>query len=339
MRGLFILAAIGLTLSGQSTAFGEVKLELKTDHPRLVELAKRLPVLDTDHSACPSFDAEVRINLDEGGYQLDFRFLRPGRIQFLARDLRDGSPCVLYRDARMAVFDPVGPQFIVADDYKLMFSVVPLEGDRIHAGINAGFGKEHQRRLQFDLAGIMQLPGTLVDLGSGDDCVHLELRRPSGGREVTKLTVNDQHVVCVHESWTKGEAEPSMIQKFIVHATNNELLFKDLAVHEVKEVLPVRTALREETGEATGKSVPEQMMTFALIMRGGFAHVALWHPSAREDFKIPLVPEPDWESIAKVKRELGPRLRDLYGLPERSTNREDAPLAPTFAAEEAQTVK
>jgi len=81
------------------------------------------------------------------------------------------------------------------------------------------------------------------------------------------------------------------------------------------------------------------MKTIGHVYYSGYAHIALLQPDLRDEWKIPGFGTPDWDAVARNKKELGPHLRDLCGLPARSINNDDAPLTPSLAAEEGPTLK
>ena len=322
----------------EASSSAQFQVDVTTARDKALKLAAKLPTVDTDSVNCPPFDAEFRMNLDEGSYVTQFQYRRPGRIVALMRDAADGSPVAMYRERTACVFDAATPQFLIHPDYKFCFELAPGKDGQINCGARIGFGKDTPRRLHIDLAGIFQLPeGHLRDLDSTDEVIRLEQRRNGGKREEVELRLDREPPVCVLRSWMKETPQPGVIATLTIHAAEGRPLFEMPDPARVAEVLPVRDTTLDPTDDKSILGAATRMTRVAEMLTSVHAQVALRQPGIRGEFKVPGFPEPDWSAVQKNKTELGSRLATAVGLSP-LIDSDTAPLSPQMAADDAEQV-
>jgi hypothetical protein len=335
---IWLLALIACGVA--SSASAEVKFEWSTERDEALKLAAKLPVVDTESINCPPFDAEIRMNLAEGGYVTYMQFRRPGRIIAIMRDQADGSPAILYHDGLACFFEAETPRFVALHHHKLDFLLAPNpKNQRIDLNGRIGFGKDSRRRVHIDLAGIMALPGRLRNLGSTADVIRLERQRPDQRDEV-ELRLNQEPPICVFRSWMSASPEPGVVLKLRLHSTETQPLLDRPDLDKIRGALSVD----EPKPESEVKDIASfaiKMKVIAEMIRAGHAHFGVWHPGCRNDCKIPGFSTPDWETIRRNKTELGPRLSVALGLKPLSLDDDDSkPIVPELAADEStQSIK
>jgi hypothetical protein len=331
-----------LLLAFDASAWGQIQIDVTTSRDEALKLAARLPRVDTDSVMCPPFDAEVRLNLAEGGYLVHFQFRRPDRIEALMRDLADGSPVVLYRGLKAMHFDASTPQFVVLPEHKLNFVLAPNDKGRIELGSRIGFGKDAPRRLLLDVAGIMQLSeGELLDRGSTEKVIRLERRREDEGkREEVEFRLDVEPPVCVLKSWTDHEQDPGVVLKLTIHTHDSKPLFAEPDLAEVRKILPVVEADADEAASNGVLGFAVKMKLIAEFYQSAFSHLGLRQPSARGEFKLPGLSPPDWDVVARNKKQLGPQLRDALHLGLLQWDDADSrPITPQMAADEIEVAR
>ncbi|HVJ84093.1 MAG TPA: hypothetical protein VM452_00540 [Caulifigura sp.] len=332
------ILAVMLFLGWTSPASAQVQIEVTTARDEALKLAAKLPTVDTDSVNCPPFDAEFRMNLDEGAYVTQIQYRRPGRMVAIMRDAADGAPVAMYRNRTACVFDAATPQFLIHPDYKFCFELAPGKDGQINCGARIGFGKDTPRRLHIDLAGILQLPeGKLRDLDSTDEVIRLEQRRNGGKREEVELRLDREPPVCVLRSWMKETVQPGVILTLTIHAPEGLPLFEIPDPARVAEVLPVRDTTLDPTDDWSILGAATRMKRIAGMMTSVHTQVAVRQPGIRGAFKVPGFHEPDWSAVQKNKTELGSRLAAALGLSP-LVDPDMAPLSPQMAADDLEQV-
>lgn len=302
----------------------------------LQRFVSRLPRIDTSSVACPPFDARFEWKVTNGGFRADFRYRRPDRLDVLVTDDADGAPCALYRDKTVMFFDPASPKFVVANDYMLDFGFRQGEDGKVAVGANFGFGSENVQRVRIDVAQVMQIPeGVLTNQNSTDSVIRLRQTR-GDWRDELELQLTEPPV-CILKSFEGDAPEPHSSMRLTLFPKDSPPLFTAPDVEQLAKAMPVDSAKYKPTDGVLGFA--SGMKVIGHVFYAGHAHIGVLQPDVREEWKIPGFSMPDWEAVARNKKELGPKLRDLCGLPARSLDRDDAPLSPTLAAEESETPK
>lgn len=303
----------------------------------LARLVSRLPKVDTNGVACPPFDARFEWRLKDGGYRVDLKYRRPNSLEALMTDSSDGSPCVLYRDAKISFFDPGAKQFVVAPECKLDFAFLQGPDGKAAFGSRVAFGGQEIQRVQIDLQSLMQAGGpAITNEGSDDSVTRLKLVR-GDRREEIELTRSNPPV-CHLKSFQGDDPVPVMEMTLTVFSEASAPLFQEPDLEELAKIMSVDTpgVLVRFTDGLQGFTAG--MKT---ISQGYFAicsHVGNWQPTMREELKAPGFPTPDWEAVVRNKKELGPKLRELCGLPAR-VKPEDQPITPALAGDEVEAPK
>lgn len=307
------------------------------DRKALLKLVSRLPRVDTRSVSCPPFDARFDWKAANGSYRADFRYRRPDRLEAMMTDDADGAPCVLYRDKTIMLFDPVAPKFVVASDYMLDFGFREGDDGKVGFGANIGFGSEHVQRLRIDIQQVMQArEGVLTDQDSTDSVIRLRQARGEW-RDELELHLNEPPV-CILKTFEGDKPEPQSSMTLTLFPADSPPLFTAPDVELLRQVMPVDQASVDTPTQGV-LAFAAGMKTVAFIYHAVYSHVALRQPDVRGEMKFPGFSVPDWDKVARNKKELGPRLRDLCGLPARSAASDDAPLIPTLAAEKEETLK
>jgi len=334
MKWRVIFAAV-VWFSGAGVVQADPQQE--AERKTLLGLVSRLPKIDTNSVACPPFDARFEWQATNGHYRADFRFRRPDRLEATMTDRADGTPCALYRDKRIMFFDPVAPSFVVADGYMLDFALCQGENGKVAYGTSLGFGKEHVQRVQIDLPFIMQVPaGVLANDGSTDSVIRLRQVRGEWHDEF-ELRVAEPPV-CVLKAFEGDRTEPQMMITLTLYPADSTPLFTSPDLDQLAKLVPVSGPTRQGPldgvlGFAAG------MKTIAHGYYAIYSHIAFLQPEIREGLKIPGFSTPDWDVVRRHKQELSPKLRDLCGLPAPTVDKDDTPLTPMLAADEAAAVK
>jgi hypothetical protein len=328
-----LIAAIVVCLAWAGVLHAQTPEE--TEKKALQRLVSRLPRLDTSSVACPPFDARFEWKATNGGFRADFQYRRPNRLEATMTDSADGSPCMLYRDKSVMIFDPVTPKFLVASDHMLDFGFREGDDGKVGFWANIGFGSEHVQRIRIDLFQVMQArEGLLTNQNSTDSTIRL-LQVRGDRRDELELQFSEPPV-CVLKTFERDRSEPELSMILTLFPLESPPLFTPTVHEELAKVLPLD--LRESPAKIDGVlGMAAGMKTIAELFHSVYSHIALRQPAARDELKLPGFSTPNWEAVAQNKKELGPKLRDLFSMPARSPD--DAPLTPTFASEESNSPK
>jgi len=332
---LFTVAFVCLWCCSQGGAGSgpEVKKAL------LAHNVSRFPTIDTNDIACPSFDADIWNQVGETGCRIFVRYRRPGGIEAMLIDDDGGTPCALYRDQTVMVFEPAHPRLIVAQNLKLNLSILPGEEGRAHSSARLFFGKAKFQQVQIDLSGIMEFnDGVLRDNMSTDTQICIERLRVNGKRQVAKLDLEQNPPICTLECFEKASERPSMVLKLTVHADQTDRLFQTPDLARVAEVMPVYDSLADGGFSSDLTGVVSGMKAATAMYQAIWTHIAVHLTTGRADFKFPGFTEPDWDVVARNKRQLGPKLRDLCGLPS-LIDHDNEPLTPQLSTEDTETLR
>jgi hypothetical protein len=249
-------------------------------------------------------------------------------------DSTDGAPIALYRDKTVMFFDPSAPKFVMANNYMLDFGLCKGDDGKIAFGARVGFGSEHVQRIQIDLPVVMQAPeGTLTNLASTDSVIRLKQVRGEWWDEV-ELQMTEPPV-CMLKTFHGDDPEPQSSMTLTVFPGDSPALFTKPEVERLSKVMTVDVASKYKPTDGF-LGFTAGMQTIAHGYYAIYSHLAFLRPDIRDDMKIPGFSTPDWDTVARHKRELGPKLRDLCGLPAPVKNNDNVPLTPTFAAEEVE---